>query len=363
MPRLPKLFGRKQATETAEAPTGAQPSVETSAPDAPENVAPPLPAAPDEGVPAAADAIAPLAPIPDAPADEGAGPPPPPAADEAGPVEMPEAVAPLPDVPAEQDERAAEIEESDSRATALAAPHEPPADAGSLQAAPERESAAPEAEPETPTAAPTLDADRRGESKTLIGGKEADLVPVIPNTVVDISEETDLDEESMTVATVEALKGACELTVARVNSIRKMQDGTQIIAGLIALVSELDVRYARDWGIVRRNGLEEVLIEVRESVVEGDRFILESLENGRGGLTADVFLRDLRTIAQADRPRMVASYAMFLVFVLKCVLRQYLRPLENDQVRLRDLGRRLDYLIDGIRDTLLARINGIPRMG
>jgi hypothetical protein len=213
-----------------------------------------------------------------------------------------------------------------------------------------------------PPIAPDLDR-RPAESKTLIGGKEADLVPVIPDTEVDLPDETDLDEESVAAATVEALQGACRVMVDRVNALRRMQDGTQIVAGLIALVGELDVRYARDWGIVRRNGLEEVLIDVRESVVEGDRFILESLENGRGGLTADRFLRDLRTIAPADRPRMVAAYAMFLIFVLKCVLRQYLRPLEQDQDRMRDVGRRLEYLIDGIRDSLLARINGMPRLG
>jgi hypothetical protein len=215
-----------------------------------------------------------------------------------------------------------------------------------------------------PSIVPAPDADRRpSESKTLIGGKEADLVPVIPDTEVEVPDEADLDEESVATATVEALQGACRVMVDRVNALRRMQDGTQIVAGLIALVGELDVRYASDWGIVRRNGLEEVLIEVRESVVEGDRFILESLENGRGGLTAEVFLRDLRTIAPADRPRMVAAYAMFLIFVLKCVLRQYLRPLEHDQSRLREVNRRLEYLVDGIRDSLLARINGIPRIG
>ena len=200
--------------------------------------------------------------------------------------------------------------------------------------------------------------------RTLIGGEEADLVAVIPNTEMDALEQHDhLDEEGIDVATVDALMAACTLMVTRVNVIRRAQDGTQIISGLISLVSDLDTQYASDWGVLRRNGLEDVLTEVRHAIAEGDRFILESLENGRGGLTAEVFLRDLRTIAPSDRPRMITNYAMFLVFVTKCVLRQYLRPLEHDPARLRDVTRRLDYLVDGVRDTLLGRVNGIPRTG
>ena len=200
--------------------------------------------------------------------------------------------------------------------------------------------------------------------RTLIGGEEADLVAVIPNTEMDALDQHDhLDEEGIDVATVDALMAACTLMVTRVNVIRRAQDGTQIISGLISLVGDLDTQYARDWGVLRRNGLEDVLTEVRHAIAEGDRFILESLENGRGGLTAEVFLRDLRTIAPADRPRMITNYAMFLIFVTKCVLRQYLRPLEHDPARLRDVTRRLDHLVDGVRDTLLARVNGIPRAG
>ena len=198
--------------------------------------------------------------------------------------------------------------------------------------------------------------------RTLIGGEEADLVAVIPNTEMDALEQHDhLDEEGIDVATVEALMAACRMMVTRVNVIRRVQDGTQIISGLISLVADLDAQYASDWGVLRRNGLEDVLTEVRHAIAEGDRFILESLENRRGGLTAEVFLRDLRTIAPADRPRMITNYAMFLIFVIKCVLRQYLRPLEHDPARLRDVTRRLDYLVDGVRDTLLARVNGLPR--
>jgi len=198
--------------------------------------------------------------------------------------------------------------------------------------------------------------------RTLIGGEEADLVAVIPNTEMDMLEQHDhLDEEGIDVATVDALMAACRMMVTRVNVIRRAQDGTQIISGLISLVTDLDAQYASDWGILRRNGLEDVLTEVRHAIAEGDRFILESLETRRGGLTAEVFLRDLRTIAPADRPRMITNYAMFLIFVTKCVLRQYLRPLEHDPARLRDVTRRLDYLVDGVRDTLLARVNGIPR--
>lgn len=203
-------------------------------------------------------------------------------------------------------------------------------------------------------------ADRRA-GVTLIGGEEEDIVPVIPDTTIEFSASgSAFDEEAAMQAAIDALMAACGLMVARVKAIRSLHDGTQIVAALIDLAGELDARYAEDWGVVRRNGLELVLNEVRDTIPEGDQFILESLEDGQGGLTAEHFLRDLRTIAVADRPRMVANYADFLVFVLQCVLRQYLSVLQDDPARLHDVTARLDYLIDGIRDTVLARINGIP---
>ncbi|MDB5077385.1 MAG: hypothetical protein JWO42_3564 [Chloroflexi bacterium] len=194
------------------------------------------------------------------------------------------------------------------------------------------------------------------ESKTLIGGKEVDIVPLIPDTKVEI-ESPELDDETVATATVEALKGACDLMVSHVNRIRVLQDGGQIVAAMVSLIGELDARYAEDWGVVRRDGLEAVLTQVRSTIAEGDRFILESLENGRGGLTAEAFVRDLRTVAESDRPRMVAAYTIFLVGLSRSVLRQYLQPLENDQLRLRDISRRLDYLIDGVREVLITRVN------
>lgn len=189
----------------------------------------------------------------------------------------------------------------------------------------------------------------------LIGGVEEDLVPVIPDSDLESTvQDAEPDDESVANAAVDALMSASKLMVGRVNAIRRLPEGGQIVAGLIALVGELDAQYAQDNGIVRRNGLEEVLVDVRETSVEGDRFILESLENGRGGLTAEVFLRDLRTIAPGDRSRMIANYVTFLAFVITCVLRQYLRPLAQDPAQLRDVTRRLDYLMDGVRDALLT---------
>ncbi len=194
-------------------------------------------------------------------------------------------------------------------------------------------------------------------SKTLIGGEEADIVPLIPDTKAEV-ESQDLDDEAVAGATVEALRGACDLMVSRVNKVVTLHDGGQVITAMTALVAELDARYAEDWGVVRRNGVQEVLDQVYASIAEGDRFILESLENGRGGLTAEEFVRDLRTVAESDRPRIVTAYSNFLVFVIRCVLRQYLRPLDNDQMRLRDVSRRLDYLVDGVREVLSDRIHG-----
>ena len=198
----------------------------------------------------------------------------------------------------------------------------------------------------------------RGASP-LIGGEEEGIVPVIPDSDLESSvQDAEPDDESVANATIDALMSASKLMVGRVNAIRRLPDGGQIVAGLITLVGELDAQYARDSGITRRNGLEDVLAEVRETSVEADRFILESLENGRGGLSAELFLRDLRTIAPGDRSRMIANYVTFLVFVSTCVLRQYLRPLAQDPGRLRDVTRRLDYLMDGVRDTLLTRVAG-----
>jgi hypothetical protein len=202
------------------------------------------------------------------------------------------------------------------------------------------------------------DVPDQGGGSPLIGGEEEDLVPVIPDSDLESGvQDAAPDDESSANATVDALMAASKLMVGRVNAIRRLPDGGQIVAGLIALAIELDTQYAQDSGIVRRNGLEDVLVEVRETAVEGDRFILESLENGRGGLTAEVFLRDLRTIAPGDRARMIANYVTFLVFVITCVLRQYLRPLAQDPAQLRDVTRRLDYLMDGVRDALLTRVS------
>lgn len=204
-------------------------------------------------------------------------------------------------------------------------------------------------------------APERRASALLIGGDEEDIVPVIPDTTVEFQAAgSEFDEEATMQAAIDALMSACTLTVSHVKALRALQDGTQVVAGLIALAGDLDARYAADWGVVRRNGLEPVLDQVRDSLPEADQFILESLEDGQGGLTAENFLRDLRTIAAADRPRMVANYVGFLCFLLHCILRQYLSPLQQDPARLRDVTARLDYLIDGIRDTLLARVRGVP---
>ncbi|HWE60617.1 MAG TPA: hypothetical protein VHB98_02805, partial [Chloroflexota bacterium] len=186
-------------------------------------------------------------------------------------------------------------------------------------------------------------------------------VPIIPDTVADLpAASAEIDDETAAQGAVDALMAACKVMVARVKALRTLKDGTQIVSGLIDLIRDLDERYAHDWGVVRRNGLAPVLDEVRDRIPEGDRFILESLEDERGGLTAEVFLRDLRTIAAPDRPRMVSNYAGFLLFVLQCILRQYLVPLQHDPARLRDVSQRLEYLVEGVRETLLARISGLP---
>ena len=192
--------------------------------------------------------------------------------------------------------------------------------------------------------------------KVLIGGEEADLVPLIPNTKPE-AESAELDDETSTAAAVDALRGACHLLVDRVHRMSAMNDGARFISAMIVVVSELDAKYATDWGIVRRNGLEEVLADVRAAVSEGDRFILESLENGNGGFTAEAFVRDLKTVAVKDRPRILAEYTIFLVFVYHCVLRQYLRPLEHDSARLQEMMGRLEYLIDGVREILIQHVN------
>lgn len=192
--------------------------------------------------------------------------------------------------------------------------------------------------------------------KTLIGGKEEDLVPLIPDTEADVAGSGELDETGTAEAAVESLKSASELLVARVNSLRTLSDPSQIVPGMIALIGELDARYTRDMGITRRNGLEDVLRDVHRLMAEGDRFVLESLENGRGGLSADAVTRDLRTIAPGDRPRMLGHYVTVLAFMIQRVLHQYLRPLEEDETRTYEISYRLDYLVEGVRDILLAKV-------
>jgi hypothetical protein len=39
------------------------------------------------------------------------------------------------------------------------------------------------------------------------------------------------------------------------------------------------------------------------------------------------------------------------------VLSQYLRPLESDPARLREVMDRLDYLLDGVREVLIQHVN------
>ncbi|MGH2389285.1 MAG: hypothetical protein ACRDIE_13860 [Chloroflexota bacterium] len=194
------------------------------------------------------------------------------------------------------------------------------------------------------------------EPKTLIGGKEEDLVPLIPDTEADEAESTELDETGMAEAAVDSLKEACDVLVAQVKKLRTQQDAARVVAGMITLVGELDTRYARDMGVTRRNGVEEVLQDVRGTMAEGDRFVLESLENGRGGLTADSFLHDLKTIAPSDRPRLLGHYITFLAFMIKRVLHQYLRPLEEDETRTYEISYHLDYLVEGVRDVLVAKV-------
>jgi len=191
----------------------------------------------------------------------------------------------------------------------------------------------------------------RPASKTLIGGEEADLVPLIPDTKPEI-ESVELDDEAVAAAAVVALHAACELMVRRVNQMRTLRAGAQIVSAMVALVGELDARYAGDWGIVRRNGLAEVLTAIHAEAAEGDRFVLESLESGRGGLTAEAFVRDLKLLAESDRPRIVAEYVAVLTFVFRCVLRQYLRPLDRDPETQHEVAERLDYLIDGVHQVL-----------
>ncbi len=197
------------------------------------------------------------------------------------------------------------------------------------------------------------------EPKTLIGGKEDDLVPLIPNTEADAADVTgsaEPDETGIAEAAVDSLKQACDGLVAQVKKLCLQQDGARIVAGMIALVGELDARYARDMGITRRNGVEELLRDVRGTMAEGDRFVLESLENGRGGLTAEAFLHDLKTIAPGDRPRLLGHYITFLTFMIKRVLHQYLRPLEENETRTYEISYHLDYLIEGVQDVLIAKV-------
>jgi hypothetical protein len=108
--------------------------------------------------------------------------------------------------------------------------------------------------------------------------------------------------------------------------------------------------------------MEGLLVDVRRSVTEDDRLILESLENGRGGLTIALFERDLKTIAKADQPRILIAYATFLMFMVTRALHRYLQPLAMDGWRMREVAARLDYLLDGVRETLVARLNN-PQSG
>ena len=222
-------------------------------------------------------------------------------------------------------------------------------------------------QPPEPREAPALETPLPGPEpgspipKTLIGGKEDDLVPLIPDTEADVAGSGELDETGTAEAAVEALKSASEFLVARVNALRALSDSARIVPGMIALVGELDARYTHDMGVTRRNGLEDVLQDIRRRVAEGDRFVLESLENGHGGLTADAVTRDLRTIAPSDRPRMLGHYVTVLAFMIQRVLHQYLRPLEEDETRTYEISYRLDYLVEGVRDILLARVTAPAR--
>lgn len=170
----------------------------------------------------------------------------------------------------------------------------------------------------------------------------------------------DIAEEAPLAAAVTKLQGACRELVDRIYKIRAMKSNNlQIIGALVELVNDLDARYATDSGTTRQNGMEELLIEVRRTVTEGDRFILESLENGRGGVTITPFERDLKTIAKADQPRIVMAYATFLLFMITQELYRYLQPLAKDEWRMREVKAHLDYLLDGVRQTLVAHLSNL----
>jgi hypothetical protein len=169
-------------------------------------------------------------------------------------------------------------------------------------------------------------------------------------------------EEAPLAAAVTRLQGACRELVDRTYKIRAMKNGLQIIGALIEVVNDLDARYATDTNTTRQNGMEGLLVDVRRSVTEDDRLILESLENGRGGLTIALFERDLKTIAKADQPRILIAYATFLMFMVTRALHRYLQPLAMDGWRMREVAARLDYLLDGVRETLVARLNN-PQSG
>jgi hypothetical protein len=139
--------------------------------------------------------------------------------------------------------------------------------------------------------------------------------------------------------------------------MRAMKNNLQIIGALVDVVNDLDGRYATDTSATRQNGMEDLLVEVRRTVSEADRLILESLENGRGGLTIAPFERDLKTIAKADQPRILTAYASFLLFMISRELHRYLQPLAKDEWRMRDVAARLDYLLEGVRETLVARLS------
>jgi hypothetical protein len=217
----------------------------------------------------------------------------------------------------------------------------------------------------TPRDAPALHADPIAERRVmprLIGGVEADLVPVIPNTSVDYQPPDHApDDEGSAHAAIEALTAASRVLVERVKHLRRISEPIAVVAGLIDLVNELQALYLEDCGIVRGNSLEEVLREVRATISEGDRFILESLEDGRGRLTAAVFVEDMRTIAPSDHSRLIAHYVAFLSSLTLRVLQQYLRPLEGNPARRQIVARRLEYLVNGARDALLLTTNRFAR--
>ncbi|MGH2409087.1 MAG: hypothetical protein ACRDGS_01845 [Chloroflexota bacterium] len=332
MPRIPRLFGRRRdeadpSGPIVPAPTDSPSPSELNPPAGPmalaadprENV-PPLAASSQEEEPDQAEGLEAV-----------------PARAEHWPAHPPPDTAPPPEPPSDLEKDPLLLSGSGRKHLDLVQSPEP-------REAPALETPVPALEPGSPI------------PKTLIGGKEDDLVPLIPDTEADVAGSGELDDTGTAEAAVESLKSASEFLVARVNSLRALSDPSQIVPGMITLVGELDARYTRDMGITRLNGLEDVLRDIRRLMAEGDRFILESLENGRGGLSADTVTRDLRTIAPGDRPRMLGHYVTVLAFTIQRVLHQYLRPLEEDETHTYEISYRLDYLVEGVREILLAKV-------